>query len=137
MCRLISFGGYNKLYKYIWIYLIMSLIIKLFYSPRNERIIIIDFPQDIIIQQIFDHLGIFIISLLLYIYFFWRKNENDNKKTISENDFSSTKSLSSQINFIYNENEGIRHFSIKQFLILVILLFLSMQLFNTFSNVGL
>ena len=68
MCRLISFGGYNKLYKYIWIYLIVTLIIKLFYEPSSERIKIIDFPQDIIIQQIFDYLGIIKKQFLKLIY---------------------------------------------------------------------
>ena len=135
MCKLISFGGYNKLYKYIWIYLIFGLILN--QSSLILRKEIIDFPQDIIIQQIFDYLGVFIFSLLLYIYFYWKKEEKDDKRNISEINISRTKSSSSYINLIYNKYDENRPFSIKQYFILVILLILSNQLEHIFYNIGL
>ena len=136
MCRKISFGEYNKLYKYIWLYLIISLIILFFFSTADVNVLMIDFPKDIIIQQIFDYLGIFILSLLFYSFFY--RSENNNQRTISEINISPMKSFSSsQIELIYKENEENRYFSIKQYLILVILLVLAFQIENNYYNVGL
>ena len=141
MCRLISFGENNKFYKYIYIYLIISLILLAFFNPSIDEIKIRDFPEDIIIQQMFDYLGIFILSLLFYLYFYRKKNEHDNQRTSSIyeiNNSSRTQSFtSSHINLIYNQNDENRSISVKQFLILVILLVFTIQLENNYYNVGL
>ena len=74
MCKCISFGNYNKLYKYIFYYLFFKLFYEYFFSPNNlpDKITIDYLKNDIfrnnnpLVQETFNYFGIFIISLIFF-----------------------------------------------------------------------
>lgn len=72
MAKYISFGGYNKLYKYIWFFFINKFINGyLFGSEFPNEIKIVKkntLPKSLIIQEGFNYLGIFLFSIFLLIY---------------------------------------------------------------------
>ena len=74
MGNYISFGKYNNLYKYIWIYLIINIIYDYIYGnafPNQIKLSIFEtknYPPNILIQQGFNYFGSFILSIFIYLY---------------------------------------------------------------------
>ena len=74
MGKYISFGKYNNLYKYIWFYLIVCTIYDYIYDdkfPNQVKFTIFEaknYPPDIFVQQEFNYLGSFLLSILIYLY---------------------------------------------------------------------
>ena len=139
-----TFGKYNKLYKYIWFYIITKLIYSyLFtsYFPDNVKINFLklsSFPSNIIIQQTFEYFGVFILSLFLFKCI-WRNKRNINKLTLlnySRTSFSSSSS-STEMPLIYNNYRINKPIQLKPFLIIIILLVLADQLRHNFYNIDL
>ena len=89
MGKYISLGEYNKLYKYIWIYLILRFILTyIFYNglifdqfDKNDILILPDHP--LITPQI-DYIGFIIISLIIKVIkkFLRKKKSNANLNDI-------------------------------------------------------
>ena len=72
MGSLITFGEYNKLYKFIWFYLINKLIFEYLFGtdfPEEIKIFKKDtFPKNRLVQEAINYLGLIIFSIILYIY---------------------------------------------------------------------
>ena len=88
MGKYISFGKYNKLYKYIWIFIIIKIIIDYFFSDTFPKQIQIDFfrtqyiPPNIIVDRLFYYLGSFIFTI--FFTFYERKALNKKKSKEKE-----------------------------------------------------
>ena len=149
MCK---FGKYNKLYKYIFYYLICKFIYSYLFTrkfPEKIKILKINsLPEDILVQETFDYLGIFIFSLILYKY-----QIMTNKKSIvqkvnltnplnvanSENNSSTVRSgrlSSSEIELIYNDNSKDNDIHIISFFSTIIILILSNFFNESFNKIG-
>ena len=82
MEKFISFGKNNKLYKYLWIYVIIRLVYDYLFSdvfPNQIKPSIFDshnYPPNILIQTFFNHLGA-LISCLLFIF---KTSDKNSKK---------------------------------------------------------
>ena len=69
MGKYITFGKYNKLYKYIWIYVIIRIINDYLFSetfPNQIKSNIFDshnYPPNILVQIFFNYLATFIFSI--------------------------------------------------------------------------
>ena len=139
MCKYFSFGQINSKYKYILLYVIFQLINQYLFSkdilPKigtfNRTLI----ANHKIIQEIFNYLGVFIISIFLLIYekhLKKKKNKSDEENYILER-----KKLSpSHSKLIYvDQLEG--KISMIKILIIIFLLVLEAQLMNTFYACGL
>lgn len=103
MGKFIKCGKYNKLYKYVWIYILISLVNQYFFEntfPDEFKFDLLkstNFPSSIFIQELFNHIGTLICSLILFKYeTFQNKKENDKpsksilatqKKTLIYNDY--------------------------------------------------
>ena len=103
MCSYITFGNYNKLYKYIWFYIIIRIIGDFLLDNKFYKAIIgyEPFPKNILVQETLNYIGITIFSTILWKYRF-RQNiisKSYNTVLISEN------TKSSSITFIYHENK--------------------------------
>ena len=91
MVHFISFGKYNKLYKYIWFFLIICLVNEYIFSdifPDQIKPYIFEttnYPSNILIQGFFNYLGSFIFSIFVYLYeksqLQKRENNNESKAT--------------------------------------------------------
>ena len=129
----IAFGNYNKIYKYIWIYVIIKILLNLFFGSNFPGEIKITqylnkelFPKNILIQETFNYIGIIIFSMILWKYKLWKDN---NSKVTSENS-----SQNSSVTLIYNEDKNnIKEVSVIVLISIVFLLFLSNQLNNIFN----
>ena len=105
MCKYISFGEMNKLYKYIAYYLFFKLLYEYFFNPYSlpkdmaikflKRDVFIN--NNILVQGMFNYFGVFIFSLITYIY----KNKHSKNLTKLKNPDISEKNIS--IALIYNE----------------------------------
>ena len=130
MCKCISFGNYNKLYKYIFYYLFFKLFYEYFFSPNNlpDKITIDYLKNDIfrnnnpLVQETFNYFGIFIISLI----FFLSKNK---AKTLTKLNNINESNNSSVITLIYNENIPIKiSISVKSLCLILSLYIICVQL---------
>ena len=67
---IISFGNYNKSYKYIWIYLILTTINEFLYGGRNylSSYTSISIPKSIFANETIHHSFLFIVSLAHFFY---------------------------------------------------------------------
>ena len=83
MGNYIALGEYNKLYKYIWICILIREIFEYFYGtdlPESIQIITKDsIPKGVLIQEGFNYLVLFILSIFLFIY-----ENSQNKKEEEE-----------------------------------------------------
>ena len=140
MSKYISFGKYNKLYKYIWLYIISQLVYEYFYGSHFPKKITINylnkFPKRILVQETFNYLGISIFSYFLFKYELNQLNQlNQNKR---ENSVSQESVSSSEVNLIYNEYKGnLKTISIQSFCFVIFLFIISSELINIFNNIGL
>ena len=140
MGKYISFGEYNKFYKYIWYYLITKFIGEyLLSSFFVEKIELLKdkFPKNILIQGAFEYLTIFIFSIFLFKYENKQKKGKIVKPLIDDNSeknifpFDKTEKGSFNINFIYNNFLEKKHLTIPDF-VLIIFLFLCSENFKQF-----
>ena len=137
MSNYISCGKYNKLYIYIWLYIISQLLYEYLYGSRfPEKIKLVylnDFPKNILIQEIFNYLGISIFSFILFKYEIKqnRLNKKDNLLSLQINN-------SSEINLIYNEYKGnIKLISIQSLCFAIFVLIFSNEIKKFFDVIGL
>ena len=137
MCKLITFGHINSKYKYILLYVIFQLINQYFFSKEIlpkfgtfDRTLIANHK---IIQEIFNYIGVFIISIFLFIY---EKNQKKSRKESENNNIiDRKKSTLSHNKLIYKDQlEG--NISMIRIIIIIFLLVLEAQLMNIFMLVA-
>ena len=111
MGKFISLGEYNKLYKYIWIYLIFRFInTYIFYNtlifdqfkPNNA----LTLPDTPFITLQFDYIGIIIISTIIIVIkkFFIKKESKKKKEPLiinEENDINNEYGVEHRNIFLY------------------------------------
>ena len=126
----------NKLYKYLWFYVITKLISEYLFGkslPENIKISYLkdlkDGSSNILVQETFNNIGITIFSLIL-----WKYKPKFNTKI----PISSTQNRHSSISLIYNEKKNnIKGVNCVFFFLIVFLLFLSKQLNKIFNIIDL
>ena len=108
MAKYISFGRYNQLYKYIWLFVIIKLVNEYIFGyafPEQIRPDIfnsVNYPPNKIVHYFFNYLGSFILSILFYLY------EKSQQKKKVENTIKLTHTLF-KFKFQYNDQESIKH----------------------------
>ena len=112
MGSFISIGKYNKLYKYIWMFLIIKLIYEYLFDGNLPNEIKIKyftpekFPRNLLIQESFNYFGTFLFSIILYKY---EMSQRDNKNRLPSNSNSDNNNVSfshssSQIELIFSDD---------------------------------
>ena len=136
MAKPISFGKYNKLYKYIWIYVIIRTVDDYIFTedfPSQIKPNIFNssnFPPIILVQIFFNYLGAFLFSIFLYFY---QKSPLSGEEKKDEITIKS-ESLHKQYNLIYEiSGPNIR---VKTIIFTIILSIISIESINVFSAVG-
>ena len=82
MAKYISFGEYNQMYKYIWLFVIIKLVNEYIFGysfPEQIRPDIfnsVNYPSNKIVHYFFNYLGSFILSGFLYLYEKLQKEKN-------------------------------------------------------------
>ena len=136
MASYISFGKYNNLYKYIWIYLIINIIYDYIFGntfPNQMKFTIFEtnnYPPNILIQQGFNYIGSFILSIFIFIYERSQIGDNNNlmSKFLKKHNFHNT--------LIYQKEKTFIELIFKIFPIAFINV-ISVQLINNILNIGL
>ena len=138
MNKYVSFSRPDKLYKYIYIFIITRILYEYFFGSNIPEVIkIFTFPKNILVQETFNYLGSMIISFFLFVYE-EKLNKNDKEKLQKinpdnhENDSSSKSTL--KIKYIYKSPKIISNKLFLFVILLFFLLFLSIQLKNNFYN---
>ena len=136
MGNYITFGEYNNLYKYIWVCILLQLIFEYFFgtdfTEEMKYFKKYSFPKSVLIQEGFDYLGIFILSIFLLLY---ENSQNKNENRLSESlEINHTNSHKGKhknpsLIFIDYENQSSHFTSIFAVIILTII---CDQLMNTF-----
>ena len=122
----ISFGEYNSLYKYMWLFVLFQIIYEyLFGSGLPEKIKIkysLQFPKTILVQETFNFLFMIISSYIL-----WKVELNKNK-TIPKSS-PKLKETASEIPYIvYKYQNNLNAITVKYFFLIIFLLYFSSQL---------
>ena len=124
MNKYVSFSRPDKLYKYIYIFIITRILYEYFFGSNIPEVIkIFTFPKNILVQETFNYLGSMIISFFLFVYE-EKLNKNDKEKLQKinpdnhENDSSSKATL--KIKYIYKSPKIISN---KLFLFIIFLFF--------------
>ena len=82
MGNYITIGEYNKLYKYIWICILLKSIFEYLYGndfiEDMKYFKSYTYPKSVLIQEGLNYLGIFILSIFL---FFYEKSQNKNEQS--------------------------------------------------------
>ena len=141
MGKFIAFGKYNKLYKYLWIYIAIRVVNEYFFGTSFPRQVVIElfrpenFPPNIIIQENFNYLGAFIFSIFLHYY---EQKTTRNSKIVNEGKFQSVLDSGNQIEYIYSENDPIEltELSLLSIIFPLILSILSLTLMSIFTTIG-
>ena len=142
MGKFIAFGKYNKLYKYLWIYIAIRVINEYFFGTSFPTQIVIDlfrpenFPQNIIIQENFNYLGAFIFSIFLHYY---EQKITKIIKIVDEDKSQSDSDSKSHIKYIYTELEPpeLSDFSLISVIIPIILSIVATTSMSIFISIGL
>ena len=136
MGKFIKFGKYNKLYKYVWIYILICLVNQYLFEysfPDEFKFDLIrsqNYPNSIFIQELFNHIGTFIYSFILYKYeMFQNKKEN--------NDSSIPILVSKKTSLIYNDYEQLKITDLKLYIEVIILLIICNELIVVLYVIGL
>ena len=135
MEKIISFGKYNKLYKYIWIYVIIRLFNDYLFSdvfPSQIKPSIFDsenYSPIILIQIFFNYLGTFVFSIFLYFY---QKSLISNKE--KKEDLKIESDNLNKYELIYDINEP--EIKLRSIILTAILSIVSIELINVISAVG-
>ena len=134
MGNFISFGKYNKLYKYIWIFVIIKLINEYIFGysfPDQIRPDIfnsVNYPPYKLIQIFFNYLGSFILSVFVCIYEKMQMKKEDAKsKMISHSLF--------KYKFIVNDEQSIKP-KIKSIIIFSLIGVISMETIGIIMGSG-
>ena len=136
MRKFISFGKYNKLYKYIWIYVIIRIINDYLFSetfPSQIKPNIFDshnYPPNILVQIFFNYLATFIFSIFLNVYQKSIINEVEEKR--DESPIKSDKSQKYELIFDYS----VPVIKLKAVFFTAILSIISIELINVITAVG-
>ena len=137
MGKYISFGQYNKQYKYIWIYVSIRLINDYFFSEafpkqiRPDFIYTVNYPRPILVQIFFNYLGSLLFSFCVYLYLKYQSKEE--KKEKAKLDYLSN------ILTEYKINQRKKSINLNMKLRIIITIFLSIssiQLINLFYIVS-
>ena len=120
-----TIGGYNKLYKYIWVCIFLQLIFEYFFGTDFAEDMRIFKRYSFPIQEGFNYLGIFIISLLLFLY-----EKNIYKKELSET-LENPHKRHRGPSLIYIDYEN-QFSNFKSIFLVIILLIICDQLMDTF-----
>ena len=136
MGAFISFGRYNKLYKYIWIVAIIKTLIDYLFTPvfpeimKPEIFYSNNYPNGLLIHGFFIYLGTFLFSIILYTY--EKKNKQEEKKGII-----SDISLDNSSQFLklihYDIQKNVKN---KSIIITSVLSIISFELLNIIMNLG-
>ena len=139
MGKCITFGEYNKLYKYIWICIFLKLIFEyIFGTDFPEEIKVLkksSFPKNVLIQEGLNYFCMIILSKILNIYEIIQNKSEKSETLINNSDINSSRT-SITTNLIYNDYEK-NNLSNKSVAIVIILLIVSEQLRNTFFIINL
>ena len=129
MAKYISFGKYNPLFKYFWYHIIAKFlnayILKELFRDKELIFKNDSLPPDLLIQEGFNYLGTFIISLFLIKYEYSQARVND-KPTESTQNIIGKNSKSIDITLIYHKTHGDLY---KCYNLIVILLLILCELF--------
>ena len=143
MGNCINIGEYNKLYKYIWLYIFIKLIFEyLFGVDYPDEIKIFKkntFPKSIIVQEIIYYFNLVIFSRFLYIYEKSQNKRDKSESSIVSNNTdinSSSSKINLKIDLIYKNYEKV-NISCCSIIFVAILLILSDQLRKTFFIINL
>ena len=139
MGKFILFGKYNKLYKYIWFYVIIRIINDYLFSeafPSQIKPSIFDshnYPPNILVQIFFNYLATFIFSIFLNIYQKSVIKEEGDEEKKDESTIKSGKTLKYEL--IYDDvlEPDIK---IKTIFFTAILSITSIELINVLTAVG-
>ena len=134
MAKLIKFGKYNKLYKYLYFHIISKFIVEyLIESYFPDKTSIFDdhaFPKHRIVQEGFDYLGTLICSIFIYLYeLFYLKIEEGLKTSteIENTNLKESKTGSSEIDYIYEETGKIE-IKLSDFYSIILLFFITQMI---------
>ena len=138
MGKYISFGKYNNLYKYIWIYIIIRLFNDYLFTaifPDQIRPNIFstsNYPPDIFVQGLFNYLGVLIFSIFLFLY--EKKQIKNNGNNAGKKD---TANLMHKYSLIYFNDDQTRNFKLKSIIFVSLLSIFSIQLIKIMTIIGL
>ena len=134
MGNYITIGEYNKLYKYIWICILLKSIFEYLYGndfiEDMKYFKSYTYPKSVLIQEGLNYLGIFILSIFLLFY---EKSQNKNEQSeslVNNNNYHINKK-SHNPSLIYLDIENIET-SFKCIFMVIILIIVCDQLMNTF-----
>ena len=138
MGKYISFGKYNNLYKYIWIYIIIRLFNDYLFTaifPDQIRPNIFstsNYPPDIFVQGLFNYLGVLIFSIFLFLY--EKKQIKDKGNNVGKKD---TTNLMHKYSLIYFNDDQTLNFKLKSNIFVSLLSIFSIQLIKIMTIIGL
>ena len=140
MSSYITFGKYNKLYKYIWFELttrILDYLLNTFFIEEKTKIYYLKkepFPKNILVQKVLNYIGMTILSIVLWKYTI--KLNKRNKSYI--NPLISSNYKSSFIKLEYNEHKiDLKEVSCAFYFSIIFLFFLSDELIYVFFIIDL
>ena len=142
MGKIFALGKYNKLYKYIWIYIAIRVINEYFFGTSFPTKLVFkifepqNYPPTIIIQEVFNYFGAFILSLFLNHYEKKQMSELKEKEIFNHNDMDSSTS-SSKIEYIYVEQEISSRASSLSIIFPIIFSIISTTLMFLYTHIGL
>ena len=137
MVHFISFGKYNKLYKYIWFFLIICLVNDYIFSdifPDQIKPYIFEttnYPSNILIQGFFNYLGSSIFSIFLYLY-----EKSQLQKRENNNESKATSGILYRYEYIYYTKRLVES-KINIIIFISIILIISIESLNIFSILNL
>ena len=141
MAYFITFGKYNKLFKYFWYHILVKFLyeylLKSFFPRKTDLFKDNPLPPDLLVQEGFNYFGTFIFSIFLMKY--ETKETKSNKKKTQKSDTQpvshETRTKSKEIELIHNETEE----SLLEFsnFYVIILLFICEQTINIYFSISL
>ena len=146
MAKFFALGKWNSIFNIFWYHIIAKFLLEYlldsFFPKKTSLLDKNPFPPRILVQEAFNYLGTFIGSLFLIKYEVSQvKKNNINSIQSNEHSYSlflkesNPRTPSSEIVFIYNDFEG-NIFQLQN-IIIVILLFFSIQIKNAFFTFNL
>ena len=144
MGKIISLGEYNKLYKYLWIYVAIRVVNEYFFGNSFPKQLVIglfksdNFPPNRIIQEKFNYLGGFFFSI--FFHFYEKKQIKIIYKEENEEQKTNTDSISSnKIEYIHNEYDptDVSNLPLITVLIPIVLSIIALTSMNIYQIIGL
>ena len=137
MGKYISFGKYNKLYKYIWFFVLIRILIEYIFGDsfpdqiRPNIFYSVNYSPNKLIQIFFNYLGAFVLSIFLYLY---EKSILKKKKVEQSNNDNNTSLLLFDYKLIYLENKN--YYEIKTITIFSIIAIISVESIEILMGMG-